>query len=67
MLMACTDAVQLGFLGMGIILTPLMAYTYTRINASRAKRLAEGGDNKLMREEELRALGDRAPDFRYSI
>jgi len=58
-------SIELGFLGMGLLLTPLTAWIYSWIN-TRRDALDDGRyDN--MTVEESKALGDRAPDFRYSL
>jgi len=46
-----------------------LIFLYRRINAQRDREMAEGkegGINKYT-PEELRELGDRAPDFRYIL
>ncbi|KDQ21835.1 hypothetical protein BOTBODRAFT_99811 [Botryobasidium botryosum FD-172 SS1] len=60
-------AVELGFLGMGLVLTPLTAWIYSRINAHRDAVQGSDGKYDSMTAEELKALGDRAPNFRYSL
>jgi len=58
-------SIELGFLGMGLLLTPLTAWIYSWIN-TRRDALDDGRyDN--MTVEESKALGDRAPDFHYSL
>jgi len=57
-------SVELGFLGMGLILTPLTAWIYSGINARR-NTLDDGRYDSITAEES--ALGDRAPNFRYSL
>lgn len=57
------------FVGIGLIFLPITVFTYSRINKKRAEfmnRVAEGLEKKPS-PEELRALGDRAPDFRYIL
>ncbi|KAI0319733.1 MFS general substrate transporter [Amylostereum chailletii] len=56
---------ELMFVGIGFITVPLAVLIYTRINRQRDKLLAQG-DGKHT-PEEIRELGDRAPDFRYMI
>lgn len=62
------DAVELGFIGLGVITLPMIILAYSRINAKRDKisqELTEKGVE--FSEEQLRQLGDRAPDFRYTL
>ena len=56
------------FVGIGFVVVPITVLAYKRINARRAALLREA-DEKGARfsPEELRRLGDRAPDFRYTI
>jgi hypothetical protein len=54
------------FVAIGFVAVPLVVLIYTRINANRARALANGED-KTLSEDELRALGDRSPDFRYTL
>ncbi|KAJ3848506.1 major facilitator superfamily domain-containing protein [Lentinula lateritia] len=61
--------IELMFVGIGLIFLPITVFTYRRINKKRAEfmnRVAEGLEKKPS-PEELRALGDRAPDFRYIL
>jgi len=65
--------IELMFIGMGLICVPLTVLLYVRINSCRDKDAAqretggfEGGQVKYSAEE-LRELGDRAPDFRYTL
>ena len=51
---------------MGVIATLAIAFTYRNINAKRDAAVKNGEMAKLS-DEELRVLGDRAPDFRYSL
>lgn len=61
---------ELMFVGIGFIFLPIVVLIYKRINAQRdaAERLAtERGEKMQYSEQELRELGDRAPDFRYTL
>lgn len=58
--------VELGFLGIGLIVVPLLVVLYMRINARRDKD-ARGSVAQEMSVHDLRELGDRAPDFRYTL
>lgn len=56
------------FVGIGFIALPITVLIYTRINAARdaaAKEAVEKGIKYT--DDELRKLGDRAPDFRYTL
>ncbi|KAG0694934.1 MFS general substrate transporter [Suillus ampliporus] len=62
--------VELMFVGIGLIVLPIVVFLYKRINAQRdtVERLAmERGEKVQYSDEELRELGDRAPDFRYTL
>ncbi|KAF8493620.1 MFS general substrate transporter [Gautieria morchelliformis] len=61
-------AVELGFVGMGMIAVPIIAIIYSHINAQR-EALARNSEieKPVYTEQELRQLGDKAPDFRYTI
>lgn len=52
------------FVGIGFVFVPIIVFIYTRINAKRDREMAEGALAKYT-PEELREMGDRAPDFRY--
>ncbi|KAJ7621858.1 MFS general substrate transporter [Mycena polygramma] len=61
---------ELMFIGMGLITLPIAVVAYKRINARRdeAARVAlERGETDLYTPKELREMGDRAPDFRYTL
>lgn len=54
------------FVGIGWITTPIIILLYRRINAQRDAAVKEGAlDNYT--PQEIRELGDRAPDFRYML
>jgi hypothetical protein len=58
------------FVGIGLIFVPIAVFVYNRINAQRdaAERVAlERGKKIQYSNQELRELGDRAPNFRYSL
>jgi hypothetical protein len=59
------------FIGIGLIFLPIAVFVYKRINAQRdaAEHLALEGGKKahIYSNQELRELGDRAPDFRYTL
>ncbi|KAI1783045.1 MFS general substrate transporter [Ganoderma leucocontextum] len=59
---------EMGFIGMGLVLVPIVLYAYTRANARKDVKLRgveEKGEKYA--PEELKRLGDRAPDFRYTL
>ncbi|KAF8503070.1 MFS general substrate transporter [Gautieria morchelliformis] len=62
-------SVELIFLGVGICCSVLAVILYTRINARRERNALaydeKGGHGYTA--QELREMGDRAPDFRYTI
>ena len=60
------------FLGIGILLVLATALTYARINRRRDALQREADEKgpgvvRALAPEELRRLGDRAPDFRYTL
>jgi hypothetical protein len=58
------------FVGIGLICVPIAVVTYKRINAKRdhlAKEALEKGEKTKYTDAELRRMGDRAPDFRYTL
>ncbi|KAH7908986.1 MFS general substrate transporter [Hygrophoropsis aurantiaca] len=60
---------ELMFVGIGFITLPIVLLLYKRINHQRdeVERLAhERGEKLQYSAQELRELGDRAPDFRYT-
>lgn len=64
----CTDAIEMMFVGIGMICLFIGVVTYPRINARRAAALRERTEAGIIyTAEELRAMGDRAPDFVYTI
>ncbi|ESK89448.1 mfs nicotinic acid transporter tna1 [Moniliophthora roreri MCA 2997] len=60
--------IELMFIGIGLITVPLVVLTYTRINSKREIILREAAERgEKSSPKEIRALGDRAPEFRYTI
>ncbi|KAM5545341.1 hypothetical protein V8D89_000954, partial [Ganoderma adspersum] len=60
--------VEIGFVSMGLLLMPVLLYLYTRANVrkeAKLRQLDESGEKYA--PEELRRMGDRAPDFRYTL
>ncbi|KAL7284829.1 hypothetical protein ACG7TL_002142 [Trametes sanguinea] len=57
--------VELAFIALGLVLVPVVVLVYTRINSRRVE-----GQEKAFGEgipEDFRRMGDRAPEFRYTI
>jgi hypothetical protein len=59
-------SINLGFIVVAIIAAVILAFSYSRINRSRARRLAYGGASDVPLEE-LSAQGDRAITWRYLL
>lgn len=59
-------SLEIGFIGAGIIAVLVLVFSYKRINRKRERQMAEGAYNGYT-PEELSALGDRAPTFRYFL
>ncbi|KAK2013421.1 major facilitator superfamily transporter [Colletotrichum eremochloae] len=57
-------ALELGFIGLGIIATLVLIFSYIGINKSRDRRMAEGEDKRYTAEE-LSEQGDKALTYRY--
>ena len=56
------------FVGIGFVSLPLVCYLYKRINAQRDRLVREMEEKGIrLTPEEIRELGDRAPDFRYTL
>jgi len=61
---------ELMFVGIGFICVPIAVVSYMRINAKRdaiERAAMENGEKNKYTPQELRELGDRAPDFRYTL
>ena len=66
----CADGLELMFVCIGLIVVPILVFLYKRINDARDEALRqriERGDRFRLSIQELRDLGDRAPDFRYTL
>ncbi|KAF2631609.1 MFS general substrate transporter [Macroventuria anomochaeta] len=59
-------ALELGFIGAGILALIVLVFNYKRINAKRERQLAEGAHNGYT-PEELGELGDRSMTFKYFL
>ena len=56
------------FVGMGFITLAIAVVTYTKINRGRDRIQREMEEQGItLSAEEIRELGDRAPDFRYTL
>jgi len=58
------------FIGIGLIVIPLLVFSYIRINRKRdasEKAALESGGPATYTVRELQMMGDRAPDFRYTL
>ena len=58
------------FVGIGFIFVPVAVLSYVRINRKRdavEKAALESGLPPKYTAHELQMLGDRAPDFRYTL
>ncbi|GAA5821588.1 hypothetical protein JCM11491_006833, partial [Sporobolomyces phaffii] len=64
--------VVIGFVAMGFITAPLYAYLLKRENSKKERLQAEQDalpdhEKKVYTVQELRDMGDRAPEFVYTI
>lgn len=59
------DSLAMMFIGIGLIIIPVIVALYRRINARRDKEVEAGG--KSYTGEEVLRVGDRAPSFRYIL
>ncbi|KAI0325823.1 MFS general substrate transporter [Cubamyces sp. BRFM 1775] len=60
--------IELMFVGIGFITVPIAVIAYKRINARRDALMREANEKgERLSPEELRRMGDRAPDFRYTL
>ena len=60
--------VELILSGVGLITLPILVQAYRRINATRALLCSEMEEKGLhYNDEELRRMGDRAPEFQYTL
>ena len=59
---------SLALVGIGFVSLPITVLTYKRINARRDAAVKDSKDRGVeYTPEELRRMGDRAPDFRYTL
>ena len=65
---AFADAIEMMFSCLGILALCLAVVIYPRANALRAKRQLEMGTQGIvLSADEIRSMGDRAPEFRYTL
>ena len=65
---AFVDTIEMMFSCLGILALGLAVVVYSRVNALRAKRQLEmGAQGIVLSADEIRSMGDRAPDFRYTL
>lgn len=64
-----TDGVELGLVSIGLVVLPILVITYKRTNARREAFMKEAEEpgGLWYTDEELRRMGDKAPNFRYVI
>ena len=56
------------FVGIGLVLLPITVFAYWRLNARKEARLRDAEEKGVkFAAEELRRMGDRAPDFSYTL
>ncbi|EPS96925.1 hypothetical protein FOMPIDRAFT_1032200 [Fomitopsis schrenkii] len=61
-------AVELMFLGMGLLTLPILVFLYRRENAKHERMQQDIVEKAVvLSADELRRMGDRAPDFRYML
>jgi hypothetical protein len=64
------DGVEVIFIGIGLICVPTAVVIYGRINRNRdaiERAALENGEQNKYTDQVVRELGDRSPDFRYTI
>ena len=62
------DGLEIGFVSMGLVLMPVVLFLYTRANAWKEIELRKLEErSETYTSNELRRMGDKAPDFRYTL
>ena len=62
------DGMELMIVGVGLVLLPITVVSYWRINVWKERRMSEAEEQGTkFSPEQLRRMGDRAPDFRYML
>lgn len=66
--MCLSDALELMFIGIALLLVPIIVFLYARINKQRDYAQQDAHEKGVRYSpEDLKRLGDRAPDFRYML
>ena len=55
------------FVGIGFVTVPIAILAYTKINRDRDERAGNNGASPGYTVKELHELGDRSPEFRYTL
>ena len=58
------------FVGIGFVTVPIAVFAYIHINRKRdavEREALERGESNKYTPQQLREMGDRAPDFRYTL
>ena len=64
----CVDAIEMMFVGIGLLLWPLVITIYVRLNRQKVAALRASQERgEKLEPEALRRMGDRAPDFEYML
>lgn len=61
------DGLELMFVGIGFVTVPIAVIAYTRINRKRDQEAEQLGSMSKYTVDELHELGDRSPEFRYTL
>ena len=62
------DGLELMFVGIGLVTVPATALAYAKINARRDALQTDMREKGIKyTTEEIRDMGDKAPDFRYTL
>ena len=64
------DGCELMFVGIGFVVVPIIVLSYIRINKQRdetTQAALESGEKNKYTNQQLREMGDKAPDFRYTL
>ncbi|KAK1217441.1 hypothetical protein PQX77_019905 [Marasmius sp. AFHP31] len=65
---ALGHGISLMFIGIGLITVPIVTLAYHRANGRKERVIREEEERGVKRSaEEIRAMGDRAPEFRYTL
>ncbi|KAL0565369.1 hypothetical protein V5O48_016654, partial [Marasmius crinis-equi] len=60
--------IELVFVGIGLIVVPIITMTYYRLNNKKKATIRQEEEQGVKRSpEEIRAMGDRAPEFIYTL